>query len=226
MNNQESLINYDVWYESYDPSFIDISWKSRFPRKWIVFENIGNQFLQSVIKPINQYVEYLYPPPELVSITSDKIILRQNSHADIYLLVNEDGTFSNIDRPWIRQYYQSKHPEFGDNCFPGVYKAYVPWFIDLDIDVIFKSIDNAAFFVNKTNTNFVKINNNIDVIEPIMIPFRFKKTGAHMVDLGLGIIKAGSPMFDIEISSSAIIEERVRKFYANYQISPIHRSNI
>lgn len=226
MNNNEGIENYDIWYESYDPSFIDISWRSRFPRKWIVFENVGSQFLESIIKPINQYVEYLYPPPELISIDPDKIILRQHSHADIYLLVSEDGVFSNIDRPWIRQYYQSRHPEFGDDCFPGVYKAYVPWFIDLDTDVTFKNIEESALLLSNTNTNFVKISNDIDVIQPIMIPFRFKKNGSHMVDSGLGVIKAGSPMFDIEISSSAIIEERVRKFYANYQISPIHRSNI
>lgn len=218
--------NHNVWYESFDPSFLKISWESGVPGKWITFKNINRSYKDSIIKPINRYVEMLYPAPELVSIDSEKIVLRQKNHAEIYLLVNEDGVFYNVDRPWVRQYYQSRLPPHDFSCFPGVYRAYVPWIIDMDIAVEFRNIDGSPFVVRNSKTNFIKILDDMEAIEPLMVPFSFSKTGVHMKEKNLGIIKIGTPMFDIIIKSNDAIEKKVREFYASYQVSPIHRRNV
>ena len=219
-------LNHNIWYESFDPSFLKINHESRVPGKWLSFKNINKIYKDSIIKPINRYAETLYPVPELVSIESGKITLRQKTHAEIYLLVNEDGMFYNVDRPWVRQYYQSKLPPHCNYCFPGVYRAYVPWVIDMNIDVEFRGIPDSPFALRNSMTNFLKIPPIADAVEPLMIPFSFKKEGSHMKEKNLGIIKVGTPMFDIIIKSNDEIEKKVREFYASYQVSPIHRRNV
>lgn len=218
--------NHNIWYESFDQPFLKLSWESGVPEKWMSFNGISQKYKDSIIKPINRYAEMLYPVPELISVDSDKVILRQKNHAEIYLLVNEDGIFYNVDRPWVRQYYQSKLPPHCQNCFPGVYKAYVPWIFDLDTDVEFRNVPDSPFVIRNSMTNFLKIKPEIGAIEPIMIPFSFSKTGHHMKEDRLGIIKVGTPMFDIIIKSNDEIEKKVRDFYASYQVSPIHRRNV
>lgn len=218
--------NHNVWYESYDPLFLEICWKSRVPKKWIAFENISKKYKKSIIKPINKYVEFLYPVPQPIAITNEKIILRQNTHADIYLKINDDGSFYNVDKPWIRQYYQSKYQKHCETCFDGVYKAYVPWIMDVDCNVSFIGVPDSPFMVRDMNTNFARIKKNLDAINPIMVPFSFSQIGPHMTDEGFGVIRSGTPIFDIVIDSDDIIEKQVRKFYANYQVSPIHRPNL
>lgn len=219
-------VNHNVWYESFDEPFLKISWESKVPKKWMSFDDISGKYKDSIIKPINRYAEMLYPVPELISVDSERVILRQSNHAEIYLLVNEDGIFYNVDRPWVRQYYQSKLPPHCNDCFPGVYRAYVPWIIDLEVDVEFRNVPDSPFVIRNSMTNFIKIKPDIGAIEPIMIPFSFSKTGKHMKENNLGIIKVGTPMFDIIIKSNKDIEKKVREFYASYQVSPIHRRNV
>lgn len=218
-------LDHNAWNNIPDPSFLEMCSKSGVPEKWILFKNISDYHKNSIVKPINKYVEYLYPPPELLSINQEEIILRQKTHADIYLRVNDDGSFYSVDKPWVRQYYRSKLTSFCSDCFPEVFKAYVPWIMDIDTDIVFEGIDGSPFSIMKTITNFAKTNNDLFAIEPIMVAFSFKKHGAHMIEKDWGIIRARTPIFDIKIRSNAIIEEKTRNFYANYQVSPIQRTN-
>ena len=168
------------------------------------------------LKPINKYAEQLYPKPTLIEVNGNVVRLRQSTHAEIFLIRKEDGSFYNVDRPWIRQYYQSlenlKTPE---NCFENIYKFYTPWIIDEDLDVSFESpgID-TPFHIFKTSAKFFKIPENIDFLEPLFVPFSFRSSGSHMdIDEKFGKVKRLSPMYDMVFTASDILLERIRKFY-------------
>lgn len=218
MDKPKIMINdsfdYEIWYKTYDPDFIDISIKSMVPYKWLAYYPVAEgKYKDSIIKPINKYVESLYPAPELISISDGVVRLRQKNHAEIFLL-HGDGIFRNVDRPWMRQYYQTsesfpRHPE----CFENFYKFYAPWFVDATIPVRFEPVDDSPFVVYEKEDMYYQVNPFIEFMVPIYVPFAFKNVGSHMVQENFGKIKRGSNMFDIVFRADAIMEEKIREFY-------------
>jgi hypothetical protein len=209
--------NFNVWYESYDPNFIDINRKSLVPEKWLSYQNINhNKFANSILKPINRYVEALYPAPELVSIIDNRVILRQKTHAGIFLL-NDSGSFYNVDRPHMRQYYQTKTEyETSSNCFGQAYVFYIPWLIDADVEVtVGQPGAESPFEIKKSVVSYKRIHESTQYIEPNFVAFKFKRVGPHMTNQDFGKIKLGSSMFDMTFSLSDILIERMREFYEN-----------
>lgn len=208
--------DFDIWYKTKDPIFSDISKKSRLPEKWISYSNVlSGKYKDSILKPINSYVENLYQPPELVSIEDNNVRLRQGNHAEFFLLEKRDGRFVNIDRPWMRQYYnteESHMPMAG--CFPGTFKFYVPWYIDADVHVFYEqSAVDSPFYVYQNQSKHLVIEEDTEYLEPDFVSFHFKRVGPHMVNDRFGKIKRESAMFDIVFQADDIIVERVRKFY-------------
>lgn len=208
--------DFDIWYKTQDPVFSQISKDSRLPEKWISYSNILNgKYKDSIIKPINSYVEALYPRPELVSIEGNTVILKQTNHAEFFLLERKDGKFINIDRPWMRQYYNtaSSHMPMA-GCFDGTFKFYVPWYIDEDLEVDYLSpADDSPFYVYDTKSIHKKTTGDTEYLEPDFVSFHFKRIGQHMVNERFGKIKRGSPMFYIVFQANDIIVQRVREFY-------------
>jgi hypothetical protein len=212
---QSNDFNFNIWYETYDPLFSDISKKSRLPEKWISYNYIKNNYYkQSFIKPINRYVEELYPKPTLISINDNYITLRQHNHADFFLLVENNGKLYNVDRPWMRQYYNTKYSaEIPDTCFKYIYKFYTPWYVDYEGVVEYKNIKDSPFYIYDISVKHTLVNNYLKYLEPNFVPFSFKKIGNHMIDEGFGKILRGSPMFDIVFKADDIMINKVREFY-------------
>lgn len=208
-----SSFNFNLWYETYDPNFTEISHKSLLPEKWINFQAISQGiFENSVIKPINRYVEFLYPRPSLVSITNNTITLRQRNHAEIFLLQEQE--FRNVDRPWMRQYYQTKDSFEAPDCFEPTYLFYVPWFVDMNIEVMIKSPgENSPFVIKEKNILYKKVPKFSQYVEPAYVPFKFKNSGLHMSKDNFGKIPIGSAMFDMVFSVDDIIIEKIKDFY-------------
>jgi hypothetical protein len=206
--------DFNVWYNTYDPSFIDISAKSKIPDKWANYERVlSGKHKDSVIKPLNKYVEALYPAPKLISIVNNIVTLRQHNHAEIFLL-EKDGDLKALDRPWMRQFYQSKKSQIEkQDCFGQKFVAYVPWFIDANVLVTIRGVDGSPFAVEDKTDRYMEIPVNSKYLEPMMVAFRFKNTGDHMQEKHFGKIKRNSPMFDITFQADDTIVERVREFY-------------
>jgi len=221
MNKPEMVNNTDydfnVWESSYDPNFSEISIKSRIPEKWLNFQKVlqDSKYSNSIIKPINRYVANLYPPPKLVDISGNTVRLRQYTHAEIFILVNETS-HKFLDRPWMRQFYKSAFPGDPDpDCFDDFFVAYTPWVLDYKTEVIFEVPDEeSAIKINPTNRFSREIPRNTALLEPFMIPFRFRKTGPHMIDSEFGKVKKPSPLYDMVFQADDIIIERVKEFYA------------
>jgi hypothetical protein len=206
--------NFNLWYDTYDPNFTDISHRSLLPEKWITFHAISHdKFDRSVIKPINRYVEFLYPRPELISIENNLVTLRQRTHAEIFLL-QEEG-FRNIDRPWMRQYYQTKN-NFANqsDCFDEPYLFYTPWFLDLDITARIRPAgEDSPFEIKEKDIHYKKVSKFSQYVDPEFILFKFRRNGPHMVSDTFGKIPLGSAMFDIVFPANDIIIEKVKDFY-------------
>lgn len=208
--------NFDIWYDTNDPNFTDISHRSNLPRHWLSYQTIlSGPNKDSIIKPINLYVEKLYPPPKLISIDNNIVRLRQGTHAEIFLLDKDSGEFFHMDRPWQRQYYntdQSKYQVPGD-CFNGTFKFYVPWFIDDNVRMSIEQVPDSPFAIYPMSFNYYEVPKQVQNVEPFFIPFHFKKVGSHMVTDIYGKVPRQSPMFDMVFSATDIMIDRVRKFY-------------
>lgn len=205
-----------IWDKSDVKSFLEVNSKSRVFEKWLrhdlIFRN--EKYRGSILKPLNTYVQNLYPAPILKSINNNIITLQQRNHAEIFLLMEEDGLY-HTDRPWIRQYYKSSREAVApDKCFDGTYRFYMPWFIDENIIAKIKQPEEESpFFIYETKIKFSKHKEFESFIDPPMIDFHFKSAGSHMIDRDFGKIPRLSPMFNIEFEADDIIIERVRKFY-------------
>lgn len=210
--------DFNVWDSTIDPNFIDICAKSKIPDRWVSYRRISSdkKYTGSVLKPINKYVESLYPPPKLISIDDKEIRLRQFSHAEVFILVNSDVE-KFLDRPWMRQFYKSGQlAQPDEECFDNVFAAYTPWVIDLDVTVDFKipTEEETAYKILECQRDFYKIPERTEYLEPQMIPFRFKKIGKHMQDQEFGKVKKDSAIYDMVIPRNDTIEQKVKEFYA------------
>jgi hypothetical protein len=91
--------------------------------------------------------------------------------------------------------------------------AYVPWFIDANVLVLFRGIEDSPFVVQDKTDKYGIVPEDVRYLEPIMVPFRFRKVGSHMDQAHFGKIKRDSPMFDIIFKADDTIIEKVREFY-------------
>jgi len=212
LNNTD--FDFDIWYNSYDPNFTEISLKSMIHPKWVSFSRVlDGKYKDSVIKPINKYVESLYPPPKLMSITDGIVTLRQHSHAGIFLLETQ-GKLKALDRPWMRQFYQSKNKfPLDPECFDDVFVLYVPWLIDAHVSVRFSDVTGSPFRIYPTASHYQKVPLEAHFVEPQFVPFRFYRVGTHIDREGFGKILKDTPMFDITFQADDIIIEKIREFY-------------
>jgi hypothetical protein len=207
--------NFDIWYDTKDPSFTELSQRSNIPFAWLSYGVIlQGKNKDSILKPINRYVERLVPPPKLISIENNIVRLRQGNHAEMFLLEKDDGEFYNVDRPWQRQYYNTALDFDAEDCFPGTFKFYVPWFIDEDVMVYFyPPEEDTPFQTYPSIAPYKQVPINARFVEPHFVPFRFKRVGTHMVNDKFGKIPKQSAMYDMVFYANDIIVERVKEFY-------------
>lgn len=212
-----ALADFNIWYKSFSESFLYINERSNLKDDLLDYSCVlKGQYKDSIIKPINKYVEHLYPKPKLVSCENNKIILEYLSFAEIMLLKRSgDKVLSAMEKVHMRQFYLSDQRNDADlGCFPEVYRVFIPWFVDIpDTLITVTTIEDSAF---KVFPKWLKLQNysSSDRIDPEMLYFQFRNTGAHMIDEEYGKIKRSMPMFRIEFNASDTIVEKVREFYA------------
>lgn len=206
--------NFDIWYETYDPDYLDINIKSRVPDQWLRLDSVSDKYANSILKPTNQYTEYMCPAPDLVSIDGNQVRLRQKTHAEI-MIKNIIGEFSTIEKLWLRQYYQSSVGATDEvNCFKEGFLFFSPWVLDEDISVKIEGILDSPFEINTSHVLFNKIDKDSEFINPPSVNFAFKRYGQHMKEQNSwGIIRKATPIYDMVFSANDIIVERIKDFY-------------
>ena len=209
---------FNVWYKSFTESFLDINKNSNIKPSWLEYSYVlDGEYKNSIIKPINHYVEKLYVKPNLLSIVGNTVTLQQTNHAEIFLLqMNFEDKLKALDRPHMRQFYMSDKTNNTGTRFDQVYRFYIPWFLDIDgakIKVL--QPENSPFIIEEKEFISKRYKEDYAYVEPEMIFFNFKSDGPHMIDEEFGRIKRLSPMFNLEFEADDIMIERIKEFYVN-----------
>jgi hypothetical protein len=213
---KQTEFNQNIWYESYDPDFLHINFISRVTANWMSAFPVYAKYESEAIMPISNYVDNIGTVPELVSIDGNRVTLRQLVYADIYLLQEAGSDFYNVDRTWIRQYYQTNFKMPDDpECFDPTYLFFVSWIPKETTEIFYSGVDGSPVKVFAKKDLWIFPEVNMEFIQPHMVPLKFKKVGEHMYDDELGIIRRGMPLFDMTFTVSDIMVEKIRKFYAS-----------
>jgi hypothetical protein len=201
----------EYWLNSENLSFSEILNGSNLPDKWRRYDLLESEFDECLLRPVNRYVSNLYPRPELVHIEENNIILRQKTHAEIWVKPRTDSLYA-LDKTWQRQFYPSKNRYIKDGCFDATYRFYMPWFIDSDATGYIYGCSDSPFSVDDQVINFNKELRS-SVLDAHFVDFKIKTEGKHMIDERYGIIDIGTPMYDIHITLSENNIKRIEEQY-------------
>lgn len=209
--------DFNIWYKSFNESFLYINERSNIKDDWLNFNEILNtEYKQSLIKPINKYLYKLSKPPILVSINKNIVTLRQENFAEIFLLKGKNASYLRaMEKIHMRQFYLSKNiKQEVPDCFDQTFRWAMPWFIDYDgLNIKIKNIKDSPFhFYEET---YISKKNNSDRVDTKMLFFKFKNKGSHMIDAECGRIKRNQPAYLIEIACDDIMLKGIEEFYGN-----------
>jgi hypothetical protein len=169
-------------------------------------KNLGYE--NKILVPINPYVEYFYPKPELIK-TNTGIILRQKTHAEIWVEYRGEYLYM-VDKCWQKQFYPSKN--IYDNLNnENFYRFYVPWSIECNNSFEIKSNSNVFNIYTKLIT-FCKRDFNAQFVNTPFVDFTIIKNGPHMKNLKYGIVNLETDMYDIVINDRQLVERIISEY--------------
>ena len=122
------------------------------------YSNIENQkeIENDLIKPIHIYAQKVCPKPEKINER-----YRQGLYSETLINFEENNTINLICRAATMPFRLEK--KFDENapknCFNTLYSFYVPWFLDIDKEILITScnIEDSAFILSKEKIiNFSK----------------------------------------------------------------------
>ena len=154
-----NILGSEYWVNSGKLDFYEIQSASNVPHKWTKNEAVlKSKYKNKIIKPINAYAINFGIKPELI-VNDDHIVLRQLTHADIWVEQKGKNKLYALDKTWMRQFYPSDQTlQEQEDCYIAQYKMYTPWIIDADVIVDIVTIPGSPFFVYPDTLNFNKIN--------------------------------------------------------------------
>ena len=218
MNNSNAvnhIVGSEYWLGSANIDFYEIQKTSNVPSKWINIEGVlKSKYKNNILKPINEYVINFGIKPELI-LKEDCIILRQYTHADIWVEKKETHNLYALDKTWLRQFYPSdKTLERNSECYLAQYKMYTQWIIDAEVDIEIKNISNSPFFIFSDKIKLNKIDTGLKHIYPKWVYFLIKKQESMLKDEFV-IIEKNTPAFDIIIKDKDIIKKIIKEYNEN-----------
>jgi hypothetical protein len=207
--------DFNIWYKSFDKSFLYINERSNIKDEWLDYDEIlKSKYKNTILKPINKYMEKLSIPPKLISIKNNVVTLCQENFAEIFLLQKKDSSsLRAIEKIHMRQFYLSNENLSDDgDCFKPTFRWAMPWFIDSDdIDIQIINIKESPFYFY--NTSFISKQNKNKRVDPKMLFFKFKNVGSHMVDDEYARIKRNQQAYFIQFSCNDIMIRKIEEFY-------------
>lgn len=207
-----NILGSEYWVNSGKIDFYEIQSASNVPSKWTDIKPVlKSKYKNKIIKPINAYTINFGIKPELI-IKDNHIILRQSTHADIWVEEKRKNTLYALDKTWMRQFYPSDQTlDEQSDCYLAQYKFYTPWIIDDIVDVEIKGISESPFFVYPNTLTFNKINMDLHHIYPKWVYILIKKQSS-MDKEGFFVIKSNTPAFDIIVKDKKIIEKIIKEY--------------
>ena len=214
--SKNGIVGSEYWINSANKSFSDLVIGSRLYPEWGVSGHVFDKgYTNKFLVPVNRYAEIFHNKPELI-INDDHVVLRQKTHAEIWIEPKYNGLYA-LDKCWQRQFYPSDMTaDQQDVSFNALYKFYLPWMINKDIECeISNNFGEETVFNLITDViYFNKVDFSKHILDTRWIHFFINKTGKHMKDERYGIIDIGTPICDIIIRDSETIEQ-IKKEYSD-----------
>lgn len=208
-------IGSQYWVNSEDRTFSELAQDNfQLYNEWKHSSYIHNSdYKNKILKPINYYSLRFGKKPELI-VDQETVSLRYKTHAEIWVEPREEGLYA-LDKTWQRQFYPSSFKSnIPSNCFNAMYKFYIPWLIDEDVECEIKNIEESPFVVLNTSVNFVKTNNDL-VWNCDWFHFAFKNNSPLIEtyrEKQYGIVEIESPICDIIIKDRNIASRLVEEY--------------
>ena len=203
------------WVNCENDSFSEITNKNfQLPHNWAHSQPIRDgKYSEAILKPVNGYAMNFYPIPEL-HILDNSIALRYKTHAEIWLEKMSFGLYA-LDKTWQRQFYPSQlQQQTPQDCFNALYKFYVPWIIDKDIECRVESIADSPFKIIKDSVSFNKLDDGL-IWNVDWFHFAIKNNSSVIQEYHgdtYGIIEVGSNICDVIIEDQDTIKELVKQY--------------
>jgi len=203
------------WVNSENLSLPEIIIQSGLPNIWSRYNSKEILEIDSILKPVNNYVLNLYPRPEIISIIDNRITFRQRTHAEIWVEEKDDNTLYALDKCHQRQFYPSLNSLENTECFDPTYRFYIPWFINKDIDVSITEVKNedTPFYINEKNIIAKLIEDTSEYAFSDFIDFKIKNTGQHQLKEKYAIISKNTAMYDMSVNLSDTEIFKIKDYY-------------
>lgn len=189
------------WVNSEALSFSQIVRQSKMPDHWARYDSGYMDKIKSILNPINRYVFSLYPRPQLLDITNNLVTLRQRTHAEIWVQDKGNDSLYALDKCHQRQFYPSANSFESNECFRPTYRFYVPWFINKNIQVSIKSIqdEETPFHINEKIFYSSTVDRQVPYADTEFVDFKIKNTGQYYLKDGYAIINKSAAMYDMSV---------------------------
>jgi hypothetical protein len=175
--------------------------------KWKLSKTLlDTSYSDKVLKPANEYAKIFSYKPEIIC-EKDTVILRYKTHSEIWFEQKPNGIYA-LDKVMQRQFYPSNlDVKAPIGTFDAMYKFYIPWIVDADVEAKIQEAPNSVFFIHNDTIVFNKINRDKDIWDVGFIHFFIKNTGEHIKEFNgdiFGIINVESPICDIIIKDKKL----------------------
>ena len=204
-----------TWLDMKDMDFIEIVNGSNIPfEEWKSFQNvISSDHGGNILKPVNRYVDYFGIKPDFKKIEDGHYSIKYKTYSEIFLRIKKNNKLYAVEKSWLRQFYPSSNTYNIDNVgllSDSIYRFYIPWFIDYDMkyDVV-PATDSGSFKIFKTSGFFYSTNRSCRIKNTGFVDFCFTNSKNHMIKDDLGLIKRGTPMYEIHIYPNKDISDRI-----------------
>ena len=191
-----------------DYSFSRITHESGLPQQWSdrsTLPNLG--YHNKILKPINPYSHFFANKPELEVVSDGAILLRQKTHAEIWVKKFGNQVYT-LDKCWQRQFYPDTVGSSLaiDKHFNAIFKFYMPWIIDSSVDVKIVSLSDSPFTILTDKVLFDNIDPSVRFPDSPWIKFCIKENQEYMVNDDYGIIPVNTDMYGILISEKQVVD--------------------
>lgn len=203
------------WINSENLSLPEILMQSGLPDKWSKHNSKEILKISSILKPVNNYVLNLYPRPEIISISNNKIMFRQRTHAEIWVEERKDGTLYALDKCHQRQFYPSLNNIENKECFDPTYRFYIPWFIDKNVNIEITRVGDepTPFYIGEKNIIGKPLPYLSEYSYSEFVDFKIKNTGEYHLKEKYAIISKNTAMYDMSVVLSDEEISQIRDYY-------------
>jgi hypothetical protein len=215
ITKKNNISGSEWWINSENLSLPEILVQSRIQSNWSRFNSKEIIAINSILKPVNNYVLNLYPKPEIININNNVITFRQRTHAEIWVEERHDGTLYALDKCHQRQFYPSLNSLENNECFDPTYRFYIPWFINKNVKIKITGVEDekTPFYIGEKEIFGMQLQDMEEYAHSEFVDFKIKNTGEYYLKEKYAIISKNTAMYDMSVVLSDEEMSQVKDYY-------------